>query len=357
MNTPMPGSLVLEDGAVFRGTCFGAQGRASGEVVFTTGMVGYHESLTDPSYCGQILVFTYPSVGNYGVPDGVPDELGLRTMLESARIHARGVIVTDKADDTSHHDAAKSFTEWLVESNVPGLTGVDTRELTQHLRDKGCMRGSIVAEGQEPDFAPEPGFNPVAEVAYPEVRDYGTEGPRIILLDTGVKESIVRHLVQAGTRVRRVPWDYDFFAEEFDGLFLGNGPGDPKDAGPSVELVKRALRDRVPTFGLCLGNQLLALAAGAETYKLKFGHRGHNLPCLEVGTERCYITSQNHGYAVAGDSLPDGWREWFVNANDQSNEGIRHEYLPARGVQFHPEAAPGPVDTEYLFRRFVEMVA
>ena len=358
-----PGRLILEDGASFDGFLFGTKEMAVGEVVFSTGMVGYNESLTDPSYRKQVLVFTYPSIGNYGVPDATVDEYGLQSNFESSRVHVGGVVVANVADDTSHYAATRSLPDWLKGQGVSGLSGVDTRRLTQHLRDKGSMSGAIVTDGSEPDFTVDPQWNPVDEVSITEPREYGptsrpgrTDGPRVVLLDTGVKESIIRLLVRAGARVLRVPWNYDFFGESFDGLLLANGPGDPKRADASIALVRRALAEKVPTFGICFGHQLMALAAGADTYKLKFGHRGHNQPCIEVGTQRCYITSQNHGYAVDGTTLPEGWREWFVNANDRTNEGIRHEYQPARSVQFHPEAAPGPTDTAHLLGLFMEML-
>lgn len=356
LDQPTCGRLLLEDGASFDGVLFGTMERAVGEVVFSTGMVGYNESLTDPSYLKQVLVFTYPSIGNYGVPDAALDEYGLQRNFESSRVHVGGVVVANLADDTSHYTAKQSLSEWLKDQGVSGLAGVDTRRLTQHLRDHGSMSGAITVDESDPDFAVDPNWNPVAEVSIAEPREYGTDGPRVILLDTGVKESIIRLLVRAGARVLRVPWDYDFFGESYDGLLLANGPGDPKQAVASIELVRRALAEKVPTFGICFGHQLLALAAGADTYKLKFGHRSHNQPCVEVGTPRCYITAQNHGYAVDGQSLPGGWREWFVNANDGTNEGIRHEYQPARSVQFHPEAAPGPTDTGHLLGLFMEML-
>jgi carbamoyl-phosphate synthase small subunit len=233
---------------------------------------------------------------------------------------------------------------------------VDTRALTKHIRTKGAMLGKLVPEGEDVAFHDPNRTNLVAGVSYREPVSYGKDGPCVVLIDMGVKVNILRGLVHAGARVLRVPWDYDFFQESFDGLFLSNGPGDPKMADQTVLNVRRALMERVPTFGICLGNQILALAAGADTYKLKFGHRSQNQPCLEVGTRRCYVTSQNHGYAVDGATLPEGWREWFINANDQTNEGIRHEWKPARGVQFHPESTPGPTDTMELFNRFLEML-
>jgi len=346
--------LVLKDGTAFRGRLRGADVAAAGEVVFTTGMVGYNESITDPSYHGQILVFTYPLIGNYGVPDDALDDLGLPAHFESDRPQPRGIVVSTLCDQPSHRSSVRTVEAWLRHAGVCILSDVDTRALTQHLRDKGTMLGKIVSSGGDVPFDDPNARNLVAEVSTREPREYGADGPRVVLVDTGVKLSIIRRLAAAGARVLRVPWNYDFFRDSFHGLVLGNGPGDPKMVPATVELVRRALLDRVPTFGICLGHQLLALAAGADTYKLRFGHRGHNQPCSEVGTRRCYITSQNHGYAVRAETLPDGWREWLVNANDGTNEGIRHEYKPARSVQFHPEASPGPTDTAHLFARFLE---
>jgi len=348
------GLLLLEDGSEYPGTLAGSRAAVAGEVVFNTGMVGYPESLTDPSYAGQILVLTYPLVGNYGVPPTERDDLGLPARFESERVQIRGLVVSSLSSDTSHWSASLSLDAWLSEFGVPILAGVDTRALAQQIRTHGAMLGKIVAEGDEVAWYNPNLENLVAGVSVPEPVWYGADGPRVVLVDTGAKANIVRCLVRAGARVLRVPWDHDFFREEFDGLFLSNGPGDPKMADRTIELVRRALDERVPIFGICLGNQILALAAGADTYKLKFGHRSQNQPCIEVGTRRCVVTSQNHGFAVNGATLPSGWREWYLNANDGTNEGIRHEWKPARGVQFHPEATPGPSDTQFLFERFVE---
>ncbi|MCU7905761.1 MAG: glutamine-hydrolyzing carbamoyl-phosphate synthase small subunit [Candidatus Thiodiazotropha sp. (ex Epidulcina cf. delphinae)] len=353
------GHLILEDGTAFPGTLFGAEKAVAGEVVFNTGMVGYPEYLTDPSFAGQIVVATYPLVGNYGVPGNTRDENDLPVGFESETIQVSGFVISTLASDTSHWTAQHSLHEWMKDSGIPGIQGVDTRALAKRIRDKGAMLGKLVPVGEDIGFIDPNLTNLAARVSIREPKWYGkgNSGPRVILVDTGAKANIIRSLVQAGARVLRVPWDYDFFTEDFDGLFLCNGPGDPKMADVTVRNVKRAVDDgNIPIFGICLGNQLLALAAGADTYKLKFGHRGQNQPCLEVGTPRCYITSQNHGYAVNGTTLPEGWREWFTNANDGSNEGIRHEWKPMRSVQFHPEATPGPVDTVGLFKRFLEMI-
>jgi carbamoyl-phosphate synthase small subunit len=348
--------LVLEDGSEFAGVLFGADRPVAGEVVFNTGMVGYPESLTDPSYAGQILVLTYPHIGNYGVPSVGRDELGLPEPFESERIQVAGLVIATLSSDTTHWSATRTLDEWMKTEGIPGLQGIDTRALAKKIRVQGAMLGRLLPEGQEIERHDPNRTNLVAGVSVTEPMTYGKDGPRVVLIDTGAKANIIRSLVRAGTRVLRVPWDYDFFDEAFDGLFLSNGPGDPKMAQRTVEHVRRALDDRVPTFGICLGNQILALAAGADTYKLKFGHRSQNQPCQEIGTRRCVVTSQNHGYAVNGATLPEGWREWFINANDGTNEGIRHEWKPARCVQFHPEATPGPSDTSFLFDRFVEML-
>jgi len=350
------GRLILEDGSEYPGTLFGAALPAAGEAVFNTGMVGYPESMTDPSYAGQILVMTYPLIGNYGVPGDEKDELGLPTGFESERIQIAGLVVSTLASDTSHWSAGRSLNDWMESGGVPGIQGVDTRAVAKRIRDQGAMLAKLVVDGDEIDWVDPNRSNLAGERSIAAPEEYGKDGPRVVLVDTGAKAGIVRSLVRAGARVLRVPWNHDFFRESFDGLFLSNGPGDPKMVPETVELVRRALEQKVPTFGICLGNQILALAAGADTYKLKFGHRSQNQPCAEVGTRSCVVTSQNHGYAVNGETLPEGWREWFVNANDGTNEGIRHEWKPARSVQFHPEAQPGPSDSAALFDRFVEML-
>lgn len=354
MNTGKAIYLELEDGTVAEGVSFGAERSVSGEVVFNTGMVGYPESLTDPSYRGQILVLTYPLVGNYGVPP--PDrEDGILKYFESERVQIAGLVVSEHCERYSHWNAVKSLGRWLVEHDVPAVQGVDTRALTKRIRERGTMLGRIVCGGEVP-FEDPNGRNLVAEVSVGEPVVYGGGRPRVLVVDCGMKNNIVRCLLGRGATVIRVPWDYDFNdgAHEWDGLFLSNGPGDPKTCAATIAHVREALARRRKIFGICLGNQLLALAAGADTYKLKYGHRSQNQPCVECGTKRCSITSQNHGYAVDAATLPDGWLPWFVNANDGTNEGIRHERDPFMAVQFHPEACGGPTDTEYLFDHFLE---
>ena len=343
-----PGAkLVLADGTVFAGRSLGFPRSVAGEVVFNTGMVGYTESLTDPSYAGQILVLTYPLVGNYGVPEH----------FESARIQASALVVTELALEYSHAAARKSLPQWLREQRIPCLSGVDTRALTKRLRTRGCMLGRIVVADEDVEMHDPNQDNLVASVSG-ERRVHEGGRKTVLLVDCGAKGSIVERLVARGLTVIRVPWDYDFQREAFDGLVVSNGPGNPTSCAATIGNLKKAMKGNKPILGICLGHQLLALAAGAWTYKLKYGHRGHNQPCIEVGgdKERCFITSQNHGYAVDDESLPPGWHPWFRNANDGSNEGMRHATRPFMSVQFHPEAAPGPVDCEHLFDRFVALM-
>lgn len=349
------GTLILEDGSVFEGCSFGSPKAVSGEVVFNTGMVGYPESLTDPSYKGQILVLTYPLIGNYGVPGGDSAD-GLPTAFESDRIHIQGLVVSRCSARYSHWSAAKSLADWLIEHDVPALEGVDTRMLTKRLREKGSMLGKIVLSEENLEFHDPNEDNLVSWVSVKHPTRYDRGKTRVVLIDCGCKNNIIRSLLERDVSVLRVPWDYEFLNEDFDGVVISNGPGDPKMCEETILTVRRAIEQGCPILGICLGHQILALAAGADTYKLKFGHRGQNQPCITVGTQRCYITSQNHGYAVATETLPEGWEPWFVNANDGTNEGIRHRSRPFIGVQFHPEATPGPLDTSYIFDEFLSLL-
>jgi carbamoyl-phosphate synthase small subunit len=342
----MNSHLVLEDGSVFRGHSLGYPRSAAGEVVFNTGMVGYTEALTDPSYRGQIMTLTYPLIGNYGVPEA----------FESPKIQATGLVVSELATEYSHATALKSLPQWLNDERIPCIAGVDTRALTKRLREKGCMLGKIVVGDADVPFYDPNRDNLVAAVSDPRKVVYQGTGKTVVLIDCGAKGSIIEELRARGATVIRVPWDYDFLKEDFDAVFISNGPGDPTACTETIKNIKAAMELGRPIMGICLGNQLMALAAGANTYKLKFGHRGHNQPCVEEGSGRCYITSQNHGFAVDEKTLPAGWHAWFRNANDGSNEGLRHSSKPFLSVQFHPEAAPGPVDSRYLFDQFVSMI-
>jgi carbamoyl-phosphate synthase small subunit len=355
-------SLSLEDGTVFHGTMFGEPAGVSGEVVFNTAMSGYVEALTDPSYRGQILVLTYPLIGNYGVPAPRP-EGSLEGPYESDRIQVLGLVVQQACERYSHVDARRSLSAWLRAENIPGLAGIDTRSLTRRLREAGTMKGRIVPQG---NGAPTPG--PLTEVdmttvaglvAPAEPRHYPAGDLTVLLVDMGAKDNIVRSLLARDVSVLRAGWRADLgaLARQVDGILIGNGPGDPKNLAPLVEQTRRLMSDfGKPIFGLCLGHQILALAAGGDTYKLKYGHRGINQPVQDLLTRRCYITSQNHGFAVREGSLPQGWEPWFVNLNDGTNEGIRAHRKPIYSVQFHPEAAPGPRDTGFLFDDFVRLV-
>jgi carbamoyl-phosphate synthase small subunit len=348
-------SLVLEDGTRFEGKSFGYDKSIAGEVVFYTAMTGYPESLTDPSYIGQILVSTYPMIGNYGVPTDLQDS-GIHAHYESHKVHISGLIISDYSSEYSHWNAMKSLGDWLKESGVPGLYDIDTRALTKILREKGSMLGKIEFEDDPIDFYDPNEENLVSVASIQQKEVYGTGEHRVVLIDCGVKNNIIRCLLERNATVIRVPWDYDFSGEDFDGVFISNGPGDPAKCGTTVENISKVMKTEKPIMGICLGNQLLARAAGGETYKLKYGHRSHNQPVLLTGTDRCFITSQNHGYAVAQESLPVEWEALFINVNDNTNEGIRHKTKPFFSTQFHPEASSGPTDTEYLFDQFIQNI-
>ena len=354
-------TLRLEDGTEFHGTSFGYEKPVAGEVVFNTAMMGYPESLTDPSYAGQLMTLTFPLVGNYGVPPFTFEENGLPTFMESEKIHVRAIIVSDYSREFSHWNGVETLADWLKREQVPGITGIDTRQLTKVLREHGVMMGKILFDDM-PDEVPEAdyaGVNFVDQVSCREVIKYN-EGAdkKVVLVDCGVKANILRCLIRRGVEVIRVPWNYDFNELEFDGLFLANGPGDPETCEVTVQNIRRFLANPVvrPCMGICMGNQLLSKAAGARIYKLKYGHRSHNQPVRKVGTETCFITSQNHGYAVDSSSLPADWEPMFVNMNDGSNDGVRHKKNPWFSAQFHPEACSGPVDTEYMFDDFVKLL-
>lgn len=393
--------LVLEDGSEYRGVSFGKPRSAAGEVVFTTSMNGYPQALTDPSFRGQILVSAYPLAGNYGVPlpkrtlapryekearslprrgtpprppvTPQPRETPVGLDFESERIQVSGFIVQEYCETPSHHASTASLAAWLTRSGIPAISGIDTRALTKRLRESGVMRGKILVEGAKDITFDSTPRHLVSEVSCKDVIRYPVQGQpqgqppqlpqplsqrplKIALLDCGVKANILRLLLARGVEIIRIPWNHDLGGIDCDGLFLSNGPGDPKDCGPAIDTVRRALGGGKPVFGICLGIQIIALAAGGDTYKLPYGHRSANQPCLETDTDRCFITSQNHGYAVRAESLPAEWEVWFTNANDRTVEGIRHKNRPFSAVQFHPEGCPGPQDTEWLLDRFLEQV-
>ena len=380
-------TLLLSDGTTFTGTPFGAAVGSDGEVVFSTGMVGYPESMTDPSFRGQILVMTYPLVGNYGVPSEELNAWGFSENFESESIHIRGLIVAQESRAYSHHRAVSSLHNWMEHHGIPGITGIDTRMLTKKLREKGVMLGRIICDdsavtsgkSSEASFDDPNIRNLVADVSISEPITYEpaldpnytlpttNSSLTILAYDCGMKRGILRSFLKRGVRVIRVPWNYDLVAHQgsIDGVFISNGPGDPKMCDATIRNIKLAIDRDIPTFGICLGNQLMALAIGGDTYKLPYGHRSLNQPCVEMicsdgsvcqlGKQRCLITSQNHGFAVS-EALPEGWEVWFRNANDGTVEGIRHRSGRFCAVQFHPEATPGPEDANYLFDEFIEVM-
>ena len=357
-SAPRRASLILEDGTRFDGYSFGYQRPCAGEVVFNTAMTGYPESLTDPSYEGQILVTTYPILGNYGVPSAdVKSEDSVSDYFESGSIHCEAIICQDYSWVPSHWQATRSLSEWLIAEKIPGLYGIDTRALTKHLREKGSMLGKIVMEGGEDiDFHDPNKENLIAKVSTKEVQEFGSGSKRVVLVDCGTKYNIIRCLTRRGAKVILVPWDYDFNTLEWDGLFISNGPGSPEFAEQTVEHIRKAMETGKPICGICMGNQLLSKAAGAKIYKLKYGHRSHNQPVRLAGTEKCFITSQNHGFAVDNDTIPADWEPHFINMNDGTNEGIRHKTKPFFSAQFHPEASSGPKDTEFIFDDFMRLL-
>lgn len=361
--------LILKDGTEIVGKSFGYFPKnkdwfVDGEVVFNTGMVGYPETFTDPSYRGQILVCTYPMIGNYGVPT---DRMihHISELMESGTIHLRGLIISEYSKDYSHWQGQKSLEDFLKKHKIPAIQGVDTRALTQKLREHGVMLGKIVPAPvsfvRSMEFSDPNAINLVEEVSPKEkeiLMPVGRPTCTVALLDCGIKHNIIRNFLNRGCKVIRLPWNYDLkeLKGKYDGLFVSNGPGDPKLALKSTDAIQEAMREKKPIFGICLGCQLLALAVGGDTYKLKYGHRSANQPCVDTETGRCYITSQNHGYAVNAKTLPKDWKPWFENANDGTTEGIKHKTKPWFAVQFHPEASPGPEDAAYLFDEFIALL-
>jgi carbamoyl-phosphate synthase small subunit len=348
MTKEIKAQLILKDGTRLEAKSFGAQKSAAGEVVFATGMVGYPEALTDSSFKGQILVLTFPLVGNYGVPN--------KKDWESDKIQVSGLIVSNYIDTPSHHASMQTLAEWFKREGVPLLEIKDTRGLTEKLRDQGVMLGKIIHGKDNIKFEDPNLRNLAGEASTKKVLFYGEGKKNIVLVDCGEKRNIVRRLIAKGVKVAVVPWDTDVTKLDFpfDGVLISNGPGDPMKVKATINNVKKIIARKIPTLGICLGNQIIALAAGGITYKMPFGHRSQNQPCVLSGTQKAYLTTQNHGFAVG--KIPKGFTEWFYNANDKTNEGIIHKTLPIMSVQFHPESSPGPLDTDWIFDEFLKKV-
>ncbi len=347
--------LILENGKEFSGRSFGFPESVAGEVVFNTAMTGYPESLTDPSYRGQILVSTFPLIGNYGVPKPEMENEMLKH-FESNKIHISGLVISDYSFEYSHWNAEASLGHWLNENKIPAIFGIDTRALTKILREHGSMLGKIVVDEKDTDWYDPNKENLVDLVSIKEKKIYGNGKYKIMLVDCGVKYNIIRSLLRHDTTVIRVPWNYDYSNDEYDGLFISNGPGDPAICEAAINHLGKAFNKPQPIFGICLGSQLLGIASGAKTFKLKYGHRSHNQPVIDVETKRCYITSQNHGFAVNHNELNADWQPYFLNLNDDTCEGIKHKSKPIFATQFHPEASGGPTDTAFLFKKFIEEI-
>jgi len=351
----LPAQLILEDGSVYQGLSFGYPRSVAGEVVFNTGMTGYPEALSDPSYFGQILTFTFPLIGNYGMPPAQRAE-DWHTHYESSKGMVSGVVIDNYSQAYSHYGAGSGLMQWLYNQKIPAIAGIDTRSLTRKIREKGAMLGKILINDEPVEFYDPNRLNLVEQVSAPEVTPMGRGKKRLLFVDCGAKQSIVNELLSRDVRLLRVPWDYPFQDDRYDGIVLSSGPGDPKLCQATIRQVRWAMEKDKPLFGICLGHQIMALAAGADTFKMKYGHRGQNQPVIDTSSGKAYITSQNHGFAVDDNSLPAQWRPLFSNINDHTCEGLIHASGKCFSVQFHPEASPGPEDTRFLFDRFLAQI-
>ena len=358
------GKLILSDGTVLNGEGFGYSTRVFGELVFNTGMVGYTETLTDPSYSGQILTLTYPLIGNYGVPDpSIKDSDGISKFFESDRIQIRGLVVHDLSMMASHWNMSMTLDEWLNKENVPGISGIDTRALTKKLRTSGVMMAALVVSSKEIDdeeikkqLTSTQDYNSekfMDMVSTKEEQVFGNEKQTVVVIDTGVKNAIIRNIRNLGYKVVKVPWNTPIekiLSHKPKGVVISNGPGDPQNCPETIAAAKSLIDKNIPTLGICLGAQIIGLAGNADTYKLKYGHRGQNKPCINLDDNHVYVTSQNHGYCINPDSLKNSdFDLWFTNADDKTVEGIKHKKQKCIAVQFHPEASPGPYDCKFIF--------
>ncbi|MGQ0771148.1 MAG: glutamine-hydrolyzing carbamoyl-phosphate synthase small subunit [Nitrososphaerota archaeon] len=365
------GKLILSDGTVLDGKGFGYPKTVFGEIVFNTGMVGYTETLTDPSYAGQILTLTYPLIGNYGVPDPKEkDDSGISKYFESDKIQARGLVVHELSETASHWNLSMTLDEWMYNEQVPGISEIDTRSLTKKLRTGGVMMSALVVSDSEIDSdkikkqlaeaKPYTSDEFTSQVSTKDPQSYGTEKDCVVIIDTGVKNAILRNIRDLGYKIVKLPWNASIdqvLSHKPRGVVLSNGPGDPEKCPQTIQTAKQLIEKNIPTLGICLGAQILGLAGGATTYKLKYGHRGQNKSCLNLQNNQVYVTSQNHGYCIDPNSLKDtDFDLWFTNTDDDTVEGIKHKKKKIIAVQFHPEASPGPYDCKYVFAELDNLI-
>ena len=365
------GKLIFDDGTVLEGAGFGFSGTVFGEIVFNTGMVGYNETLTDPSYSGQILTLTYPLIGNYGVPSTESkDETGIPKFFESDKIQIRGLVVHELSLTASHWNLEMTLDEWLYNEKIPGISGIDTRELTKKLRSSGVMMAALaVSDGPidedkiKQELASATKYNDekfMDIVSTKQIEEYGTQKESVVIVDVGTKNAILRNIQDIGYKAIKVPWNTPIdkiLSYNPKGVVISNGPGDPQHVPDTINTVKELIKQNIPTLGICLGAQIIGIAGNADTYKLKYGHRGQNKPCLNLDNNQVYVTSQNHGYCIDPDSLENSEFDlWFTNTDDKTVEGIKHKKQKCIAVQFHPEASPGPYDCKFIFKELKNLM-